>query len=124
MQDGNHFHILILAPTGLLGIEKFLDGCLLPLRPRLSGFNGQTILRSTGAPCLEFTMDPSTTSELHASGEIWLPSFMAFQLLESLSQSLTRAEFPHWISIDCEQDGKCLTVRYRYPWPDDAAAGT
>jgi hypothetical protein len=116
MRTGNNFHILISAPTGLAGIETSLGNCLLPLEPWVSGFNGQMILRATGLEWLEFTMDPSTTPELHASGEIFLPSKIAFQMLESLSQALAAANFPHWIGLDCEESGRSFVVHFRHPW--------
>jgi hypothetical protein len=121
MRQGNHFHVLIFAPAGLAGIEKFMERCLLPLEPWVSGFKGQTILKAKGLEWMEFDMDPSTTPELHASGEIFLPSLIAFQMRESLSQVLTAADFPHWIGLDCGESGRSLIAHYRHPWPNTSA---
>jgi hypothetical protein len=116
MKEGNHFHMVIHAPVGLSGIERHLEKCLMPLNARISGFNGQVILENSGAEWMDFHMDPSMTREMNASGEFFLPAQIAFQMLESMSQALASADFPHWIGLDCEQTGRGFAVHYRYPW--------
>ena len=99
--DGCHFHIEILAPSGLSGIEARLADCAMPLQPYRSGFNGQMILRHNGdIDEFEFAMDPSTTDVLRASGSIFGEESQAWRMIESLSQALRLAGFPHRAAMD------------------------
>lgn len=118
MHLSNNFHVLILAPDGLEGVDAYLGECLLPLEAWRSGFSGKVVLRRAANECnwLDFAMDGSLTHEMNASGEIRLPTVMAIQLLDSLSLALQRAGFPHWIGLDCAKTQRTMSIQFQYPW--------
>ena len=107
-----HFHIEILAPSGLGGIEPFLSAANLPLETKRSGFNGKVILRASGDDELfDFDMATSTEDVMHASGNIGHAPAQAWAMLSSLSQALTEAGFPHLVGLDVGE--RMLTVSYK-----------
>jgi hypothetical protein len=108
-----HFHIEIYAPSGLSGIEPHLAACRMPLEPHRSGFNGQVILRYVGSDDTDFAMDPSNEKTMYASGYIYTEVSDAWPLLESLSDALRRAGFPHWIGLDDEESERAFSVQYK-----------
>ncbi|QQQ00506.1 hypothetical protein [Lysobacter enzymogenes] len=114
--DGCHFHIEILAPSGLSGIEAHLADCAMPLQPYRSGFNDQVILRHGGdIDEFEFAMDPSTTGLLHASGSIFREESQAWRMVESLSRALRLAGFAHRAGMDnAAGDGLFREIDYRW----------
>lgn len=96
-----YFHLEILAPKGLAGIEPHLHLCNMDLTARVSGFTGQVILSSkVGEERFEFEMDPSNTDTLDASGAVFCAEVEAWALLESLSNALCAAGFSHEIGMD------------------------
>lgn len=109
------FYIEIFAPQGLRGIEPYLADCRFPLTPYESGFNGQVILRNAARnEEIEFGMDPSTTQTMHASGFITHADLQeAWRMLESLSEALTLAGFPHWIGMDDPVRDRNFVVAYK-----------
>jgi len=113
---GCRFHIEILAASGLSGIEPHLADCAMPLQPYRSGFNGQVILRHGGdIDAFEFDMDPSATEALHASGSIFREEPQAWRMVESLSQALRLAGFPHRAAMDnAAGDGLFREIDYRW----------
>lgn len=117
--DECRFHIEILAPAGLSGIEPHLQACELPLRAYRSGFNGHVLLRQAGgADAFEFDMQPSTTEVVHATGSIFSEQACAWRMIESLSRALRRAGFAHWARMDRARGaGLYRQVAYRYPDP-------
>jgi hypothetical protein len=101
MNDDFPFHIEILAPYGLKGIESHLSACRLPLEAWISGFNGKIVLRlAEDNDMIEFDMPTSIHDTIHASGYLSYSFEQSFSLLLSLSHVLTSARFPHWIGMD------------------------
>ena len=110
------FHIVVLAPAGLAGIESHLAACRMNLKPYRSGFNGHVILRSAmGEERFEFDMDASTTAEMHASGQLYLSEHESWDLLASLSEALKRANFPHSIGMDDTSGNLFRRIRHEMP---------
>ena len=107
-----HFHIEILAPSGLSGIEPYLSSANLPLETRSSGFNGKVILRASGEDELfDFDMATSTEEVMHASGNIGHAPAQSWAMLLSLSQALTEAGFPHLVGLDVGE--RMFTVSFK-----------
>jgi hypothetical protein len=67
------FCVEILAPEGLVRVERFFGNSLLPLRSRISGYNGQVILVDMRCDWFEWAMDPSDTDYMFGSGSIVAP---------------------------------------------------
>ncbi|MGE8453175.1 MAG: hypothetical protein ACN6OP_21690 [Pseudomonadales bacterium] len=106
-----HFHLEVLAPNGLKGIESFLYRANLPLEAKTSGFNGKVILRdSCEDDFFNFDMTTSTEDVMHASGNIAHSVEQAWAMLLSLSQALTSAGFPHLVGLDVGE--RMLTVSF------------
>ena len=73
----------------------------MKLWPWVSGFNGQVVLRhSPDDERLDFVMNPSTTETMDASGDFFVEEEAAWQLLKTLSLSLTLGGFPHRLALD------------------------
>ena len=108
-----HFHIEIFAPCGLAGIEPYLASCRMLLEPWTSGLNGQIILRYVGSDETDFAMDPSTEKTMNASGFFYCGAQEAWMDLESLSDALRRAGFPHWIGLDDDEAQRSFSIQYK-----------
>ena len=112
-----HFHVEVLAPNGLAGIEPFLSECQLGVTTRRSGFNGQVILvMDDRTEDLDFAMDPSTEESMHGSGYISCEPELAWGRLMSLSHALKRAGFPHWIGMDDDHAGSAYLFCHGCSW--------
>lgn len=97
---GCHFFVSILAPHGLAGIEPHLSKSEIPLQPYQSQHNGQVILRASESDSLRWSMVPSDTAVLTASGALCMDESAAEWHLRSLSNALSCAGFPHQILLD------------------------
>jgi hypothetical protein len=116
MSGACHFHLEILAPRGLAGIEPYLSSFRLGLKPYRSAFNGQVILRmSRDDGRFEFEMDSSTTDTLRASGDLDFPESEAWEHIESLSKLLKLAGFPHRIGMDTADGELYRRISYEMP---------
>jgi hypothetical protein len=110
------FFITIHAPLGLAGIEPHLAACSMNFRPHRSGFNGQVILyMASGEERFEFQMNPSTTDEMTASGQMYLSEPESWELLASFSECLRRANFPHEIGMDDANGNLYRETCYKMP---------
>lgn len=110
----HHFHLEILAPNGLAGIEPYLFMSLIPLTTYFSHFTQQVILRlSHCGDKIEFEMDGSSHPTMHASGYIVGTFEDAIQKIDSLSQALRAADFPHTIGVDDDVTHRSAQISYR-----------
>lgn len=103
------FVIDILAPRGLIGIEKVLKDYELPLEAWKSGYNGKMVLRSTDGSVMDWNMDAVDSSEMFVQGTIFGDAKFAENQLGSLSKCLIRTGFPHRIECDTP-DGDNLVI--------------
>jgi hypothetical protein len=114
MISEHHFHLEIFAPNGLAGIKPHLSGSLIPLEPYFSTFTKQVILKCTHCgDDLEFEMDGSLYPTMHASGQITGTFDEAIRKIDSLSQVLRAADFPHSISVDDDLTARSALIVYR-----------
>jgi hypothetical protein len=110
------FCVEVLAPDGLERVEPYLGNCLLPLRGRVSGYNGQVILYATSTDGFDWDMDPSNTEKMFGSGAIDASPEQAWIMVSSLSRCLTDAGYPHQILLD--DHGRNLFARVEHELED------
>jgi hypothetical protein len=109
------FFIRIKAPNGLSGIQDHLSQCELNLEAWESGYSGKVILRSRwDEERFEWDMDSSDTDIMVAHGRMFLTADRAWQLLQSLSNVLSAAHFPHEIAMDDEQGNKTYSCSHMW----------
>lgn len=114
MTSEHHFHLETLAPNGLAGIEPYLSMSLIPLTTYFTHFTQQVILKlSYCGDDITFEMDGSSDHIMYASGYIVGTFENAIQKIDSLSQALRAANFPHTIGVDDEVTNRSAQISYR-----------
>jgi len=108
------FAIDIYAPNGLSMIGPVLKHCRLPLYTWESGYNGKTILRDRGGDDFEWEMDSSNECCLFASGGMLERPKATQAKLQSLSDCLAMAGYPHQILIDDPEGDMFATIRFEW----------
>jgi len=109
-----HFHIEILAPDGLVGLEKPLAASVLGLEIYHSHFNNKNILRGSN-DAIELDMQTSTTDVMHASGVVFRDFATAVSLMRELSGIFRMAGYRHKIGVDNEAGDDCVWLSHDYP---------
>ena len=110
---GCHFSFEVLAPNGLLGIEKALADSQLGLYIYHSHFNDKNILKSS-SDVIELGMDTSTTDVMRGSGTLWCDFETAISLMKKLSQVFASAHYNHKIGIDNEAGDDTVWITHNF----------
>lgn len=109
-----HFHFTVLAPLGLVGVEKRLEESALGLFVYHSHFNHKNILKSR-TERIDLDMETSTSDVMQGSGTMFCTHDEAIKLTRALSQVFASAGYPHQIGVD-DEHGK-NTVWTNHDWP-------
>ncbi len=111
---GHSFYIEVIAPKGLIGLDKALAESELGLFIYHSQFNGKNILKSRNDN-IEFSMDTSLSDVMQASGFLYFSFDQSVATMQKLSDIFKLQGYPHRIILDDEDSGASTCLDFDYP---------
>ena len=103
------FYFEVVAPHGLLGVERPLADSGLELFVYHSHFNNKNILKS-GSNVIDLGMDTSTTDVMHGSGFLYCDFKTSLSLMKKLSLVFKSAGYSHKIGVDDEEGNNTVWI--------------
>jgi hypothetical protein len=111
--EGHSFSIEIIAPKGLIDLDKALAESGLGLYIYHSQFSGKNILKSQSS-VIELGMDAGSSDLMYGSGFIYADFDSSIAMMQTLSDIFKRYDYPHTITLDDESNDVTVSFNFDY----------